>query len=202
MVWGAATFAPRAPLRLAAAAALVALAVQGAGMALQTAWTVLPAAFAGYFVGGLGHGVKNVLVRALISVRTPAQVHGRAFAAYNAARNTAELGAVGAGGLLVGAVGPRTALLVAGLGPVLAATAGLIGVRRLGGAVADPGSGQAEPLRVGRMLGATGDRRRGQLASGSPLQATAVRRAEGWTSPVVPSRGRLVQPSPRRSLRK
>ena len=92
---GATALARRVPARLVAAAALVALAVQGAGMGLQTAWAILPVAFAGYLVGGVGHGVKNVLLRALIAVRVPAAVHGRAFAAYNAARNTAELGARG-----------------------------------------------------------------------------------------------------------
>ncbi|MCW3063863.1 MAG: transporter [Solirubrobacterales bacterium] len=71
-----------------------------------------------------------MLLRTLLAVRVPEELHGRAFAAYNAARNTAELGAVGAGGLLVGALGPRTALLLAGLGPVLAAGARLIALRR------------------------------------------------------------------------
>lgn len=60
----------------------------------------------------------------------PEALHGRAFAAYNTARNTAELGAVGAGGVLVGMVGPRTALLAAGLGPILAAAACLTALRR------------------------------------------------------------------------
>jgi hypothetical protein len=64
----------------------------------------------------------------------PSDVHGRAFAAYNAARSTAELGAVGAGGVLVGAVGPRAALVLAGLGPIVAATAGLAALRRRGAA--------------------------------------------------------------------
>jgi Na+/melibiose symporter-like transporter len=132
MVCGATALARRVPARLVAAAALAALAVQGAGMGLQTAWAVLPVAFAGYLVGGLGHGVKNVLLRALIAVRVPAAVHGRAFAAYNAARNLAELGAVGAGGVLVSALGPRAALLLAGLGPILAALAGLTALRRAG----------------------------------------------------------------------
>ena len=94
-------------------------------MGLQTAWAVLPVAFAGYLIGGLGHGVKNVLLRALLTARVPEAVHGRAFAAYNAARNVAELVAVGAGGVLVTALGPRAALLLAGLGPILAALAGL-----------------------------------------------------------------------------
>jgi hypothetical protein len=60
-------------------------------------------------------------------------VHGRAFAAYNAARNTAELGAVGAGGVLVSALGPRAALVLAGLGPIVAAAAGLTALQQRGG---------------------------------------------------------------------
>jgi Na+/melibiose symporter-like transporter len=125
MVVGATALARRVPARLVAGGALVALAVQGAGMGVQAAWAILPVAFAGYVVGGLGHGVKNVLLRALIADRVPEAVHGRAFAAYNAARNAAELAAVGGGGLLVGALGPRAALLLAGLGPIVAAGAGL-----------------------------------------------------------------------------
>ena len=39
--------------------------------------------------------------------RVPERVHGRAFAAYNAARNAAELSAIGAGGLLVTGIGPE-----------------------------------------------------------------------------------------------
>jgi hypothetical protein len=125
MVCGATALPRRVPAGLVAGAALVAVAVQGAGMAVQTAWAFLPLAFAGYLVGGLAHGVKNVLLRTLLTTRVPAAVHGRAFAAYNAARNTAEL---------VSAVGPRAALLIAGLGPILAAGAGLTVLRRRGGA--------------------------------------------------------------------
>jgi MFS family permease len=130
MVLGATAVARRIPARAAGAAALVALAVQGAGMAGQAAWAVLPVALTGYLVGGLGHGVKNVVLRSLIALRTPEAVHGRAFAAYNAARSTAELGALGAGGVLVSALGPRAALVLAGLGPIAAAAAGLTALRR------------------------------------------------------------------------
>lgn len=126
MVLGAGALARRIPVRLAAPAALAALAVQGFGMGAQTAAAVLPLAFAGYLVGGVGHGVKNVLLRVLLTVRVPEAVHGRAFAAYNAARSSAELGAVAAGGVLVSALGPRAALLIAGVGPILAAAAGLV----------------------------------------------------------------------------
>jgi hypothetical protein len=69
--------------------------------------------------------VKNVLLRTLIQQRVPAHAHGRAFAAYNAARNTAELCALAAGGILVGVLGAQPALLIAGLGPVVAAAIGL-----------------------------------------------------------------------------
>jgi MFS family permease len=130
MVAGATGLAPRLPQRRAAAIALGALAVQGAGMAGQTAWAILPAALAGYAVGGLGHGVKNTLLRLAIQQRVPSPLHGRAYAAYNAARNAAELVALAAGGLLVAAVGPRPALLIAGLGPVALAAAGLAVLRR------------------------------------------------------------------------
>ena len=72
MVAGAIGLAARLPPRHAATVALVALAVQGAGMAAQTAWAILPVAFAGYAVGGLGHGVKNTLLRLAIQQRVPA----------------------------------------------------------------------------------------------------------------------------------
>ncbi|HEX6388221.1 MAG TPA: hypothetical protein VFZ89_02200, partial [Solirubrobacteraceae bacterium] len=130
MVCGAAVVAGRVPPRVAAGGALVALAVQGAGMGAQTLWAILPVAIAGYAVGGLGHGVKNVLLRAVLTARVPDALHGRAFAAYNAARNTAELAAVGAGGLLVAAVGPRTALAIAGVGPIVVAAGGLAALAR------------------------------------------------------------------------
>jgi hypothetical protein len=129
MVAGATRLAERVRRDGFAVAALVALGVQGAAIAGQTAWAVLPVALAGYAIGGLAHGAKNTLLRALIGERVPERLHGRAFAAYNALRNGAELAALGAGGLLVAGVGARTAMLVAGLGPVLAAAGGLLALR-------------------------------------------------------------------------
>ena len=130
MVAGAAALPRRVPAGVMAAAALVALAVQGAGVAGQTVWAVIPAAAIGYVIGGVGHGLKNTLIRTVIAARVPRNLHGRAFAAYNAARNAAELGALAGGGLLVTAVGARQALLIAGLGPVIAGLAGLAVMRR------------------------------------------------------------------------
>jgi hypothetical protein len=124
MVLGAVGVSTRVKAPLAAAG-LIALAVQGAGMAAAALWAVLPWVIAGYLVGGIGHGVKNVLLRTLIGQRVPAEAHGRAFAAYGAARNTAELGALGLGGVLIGVLGAQGALLIAGLGPVVAGLTGL-----------------------------------------------------------------------------
>jgi hypothetical protein len=104
---------------------MLALAVQGFGMAAASLWPMLAWVIAGYAVGGVGHGVKNVLMRTLLQTRISAEQHGRAFAAYGAARNTAELGALGLGGLLVAAIGAQPALLIAGLGPVVAGLAAL-----------------------------------------------------------------------------
>ena len=61
-------------------------------------------------VGGLAHGLKNVMFRSLIHERAPERLHGRAFAAYNGIRNAAELGAFAAGGVLVAAIGARGTL--------------------------------------------------------------------------------------------
>jgi hypothetical protein len=49
----------------------------------------------------------------------PEALSGRAFAAYNGARNGAGLGALAVGGVLVGAIGQRAALALAGLAPLI-----------------------------------------------------------------------------------
>lgn len=118
MVAGAVGFARRVPRGRLATGALAAVAVQGLGIAGASAACVLWVAMAGCAVGGLGHGVKNVLLRTLIHEHVPDAVRGRAFAAYNAARNAAELGALAAGGVLVALVGARAALAIAGLVPL------------------------------------------------------------------------------------
>lgn len=130
MVIGSALVASRVPAARYATVALAAMAVQGAGLALPTLWLVLPFALAAYLVGGIGHGTKNVVVRTLIHTRVPDELRGRAWAAYSAGRNGAELVALVGGGLLVAAIGARWTLLLAGALPVLAAGAALAGVSR------------------------------------------------------------------------
>jgi MFS family permease len=126
MVAGAVGLARRVPARALAVAALAGVAVQGAGIASAAAAGVLWAAFAGFAIGGVAHGVKNVVLRTLIHQRVPEALRGRAFAGYNAARNAAELGALGAGGVLIGAIGAQPALLLSGVAPLAIGVAALL----------------------------------------------------------------------------
>jgi Major Facilitator Superfamily len=125
MALGALLLSVRVAAAAVAATGLAAAAVQGAALALPTIWLAFGFFVACAFLGGLAHGVKNVMFRSLIHVRVPERLHGRAFAAYNGIRNGAELGAFAAGGILVAAIGPTGTLAYAG---GLSALAGLIGL--------------------------------------------------------------------------
>jgi sugar phosphate permease len=118
MVTGAVVLARRVPPRALAVGALVAVAVQGAGLLGAALSSALAFASVGFAIGGAAHGVKNVALRTLIHERVPDALRGRAYAGYNAARNAAELGALAAGGALVGAIGAREALAISGVVPL------------------------------------------------------------------------------------
>ena len=126
MVFGAVALARRVPPGALAVAALAAIAVQGLGIAGAAAGGLLSVAFAGFTLGGVAHGVKNVLLRTLIHERVPESLRGRGFALYNAARNGAELAALALGGVLVGAIGSQTALLLSGAIPLAIGLAALL----------------------------------------------------------------------------
>ena len=132
MALGAVLVAPRIAATALATGALVAIVVQGAGVGSPALWLVPAFAFGAYFVGGVAHGTKNVLVRTLIHERVPERLHGRAFAAYAGVRNGAELVAILGGGVLIAVIGARWTLLAAGAIPVAAALCGLaVAWRRL-----------------------------------------------------------------------
>lgn len=128
MAIGALVLSKRVAAGAVAAVGLAAATIQGAALAVPTLWLTLGFFLACSFVGGLGHGVKNVMFRSLIHVRVPDRMHGRAFAAYNGIRNGAELGAFAAGGVLVAVIGPTGTLAYAG---GLSALCGLIGLLAL-----------------------------------------------------------------------
>lgn len=118
MVAGAVSLARLVPAPRLAVGALAGVAVQGAGMLGAAVGATMALALAGFLVGGVAHGTKNVLLRTLIHERVPEASRGRAFAAYNAARNGAEMAALGAGGVIVGLAGAQVALAVAGAVPL------------------------------------------------------------------------------------
>jgi MFS family permease len=128
MALGALLLSRRVAATALALAGLAAATVQGLALAVPALWLSFAFFLACAFVGGTAHGVKNVMYRSLIHVRVPGNLHGRAFAAYNAIRNSAELGAFAAGGFLVTAICPRGTLLYAG---ALSALVGLLGLLAL-----------------------------------------------------------------------
>ena len=130
MIAGALVVSRRVPRTALALGVLVATLIQGVGLGLPTAWLMVPFAAAMWFIGGIGHGTKNTLARTLIQERVPDRLHGRAFAAYNAMRNGAELVALACGGLLVAAIGGRVTLALAGGISVAVALVGLAAYRR------------------------------------------------------------------------
>jgi MFS family permease len=126
MAAGSAGLAHRVGRAQLAMGGLVAVVVQGLGIAGGALASVVWMALIGFSLGGVAHGVKNVLLRTLIHERAPEALRGRVFAAYNGARNGAELGALVLGGIVVGMLGARPALLVAGLGPAAIGAACLL----------------------------------------------------------------------------
>ncbi len=130
MVAGAMGVARRVPPAARAAAALLAVVAQGAGILAGAAVAAVWAVALGYLVGGAAQGAKNVLLRALIHERVRPEMHGRAYAAYNSARNAAELAALLGGAALGAAAGPRWTLVVAGGGSAAIGLAALAVLRR------------------------------------------------------------------------
>ena len=125
MAVGAIGLAARVPARAMVATTLAMIALQGAGILAPAILLSIPFALGIYVIGGLAHGTKNTLIRTLIHERVPAACHGRAAAAYNALRNGAELLALGAGGLMVAELGPRSTMALSGALPMALALAAL-----------------------------------------------------------------------------
>lgn len=112
-------------------ASLLAITMQGASKIVPPVAGVLWVMFPFYVLGGLSHGVKNTLIRALIQQRAPTHELGHASAAYNALRNGAEIGALLTAGALITLIGARETLFLAGLGCAPAGVIALVWRTRL-----------------------------------------------------------------------
>jgi MFS family permease len=137
MLLGSNVVARRIPLAAIAVAAFAGVTLQGIGKAIAPFWQTFAFMAAAYVAGGIGHGLKNVAFRTLIHARVPADRHGRVFAAYSGLRNTAELGALALGGVVVGLVGARWTLWLAGGLSAAVGVAGLAILRRGGRPTSD-----------------------------------------------------------------
>jgi predicted MFS family arabinose efflux permease len=131
MALGAMLVSRRVAAGATATGALTAVAIQGAALALPAAFLGFGLFLACMLIGGLAHGVKNVMFRTLIHSRVPDSLHGRAFAAYNGIRNTAELAAFTAGGLLIAGIGARETVAYAGGLAAIVGLAGLLAMLRV-----------------------------------------------------------------------
>jgi MFS family permease len=126
MVIASNTLPQRIPPHALALVTLLAACVQGLSKFLAPFWLVFAFMVGCYVVGGAGHGVKNAGFRTLIHQHVDPASHGRAFAAYNGLRNSAELVALAGGGVLVATVGGRGTLWIAGGAAALAGLAGAV----------------------------------------------------------------------------
>ena len=108
------TIPQRIPAHAVALVTLLAATLQGLAKFTAPFWPVFPFMVGCWLIGGAGHGLKNTGFRTLIHQRVDADHHGRAFAAFNGLRNTAELVALAGGGVLVTTLGARGTLWIAG----------------------------------------------------------------------------------------
>jgi hypothetical protein len=123
----------RIPMAAVATATLVGAAVQGLAKFAAPFWQLYAVMLVAWTIGGMGHGVKNTGFRTLIHQRVDPAQHGRAFAAFNGLRNTAELAALAGGAVLVSTVGGRGTLWIAGGISAVAAIAGVVALASRGG---------------------------------------------------------------------
>ncbi|HEY7360920.1 MAG TPA: MFS transporter, partial [Streptosporangiaceae bacterium] len=121
----------RLPGHRLAVTTLAGTVAMGAGIMLAATAAHLWQAAAAYAFGGLANGMEVVATRSFLNHRAPEQVAGRVFAVYSGVLfGGASAGMAVAGGLL-GSLGPRLVLFLAGGGGLAAGAAGwLIYARR------------------------------------------------------------------------
>jgi MFS family permease len=100
---------------------LTGLGIAGIGVLPTVPLTMIASA-----AGGFGNGLENTSASALVSLHTPSESHGRAFAAVGATTQAAIGVGTAAGAPLVGALGAGGAMLAAGATAAAVALGGLV----------------------------------------------------------------------------
>ena len=107
-------------------------AVMGLTVLVPALWPVTVLTVAVFVIGGITNAAQNVTNQALVRARTPEPLRGRVFSAKAAVIQGAFVLGIALGGVLIGLVGVRWTLAVAGLGSLVAGLAGLpfaLGIR-------------------------------------------------------------------------
>lgn len=108
----------------------VAAITTGIGVLIPATFPFVVAAGTGWVIGGISNGVHNVALNAIVRLRTPEEMRGRAFAAVGSMVVGANLLGTAAGGALLLVVEPRTLFALGGIGALLSGVACLVFVRR------------------------------------------------------------------------
>jgi MFS family permease len=102
----------------------------GIAVLIPATWPFVVAAGIGWVIGGVSNGVDNVTMNAIVRLRTPEEMRGRAFAAVGSMVTGANLLGTAAAGLLLLVMGPRAVFALGGTGALLAGTVCLVSVHR------------------------------------------------------------------------
>jgi MFS family permease len=131
MVVGANVLGSRLRPERLASSMLAAAVWGGAAVAAAALIARYPAAVVLFVIGGVANGLQNVAMRSLLHHRTPDHLRGRVYTAYAGLVTAMQMGATAMGGIAVGALGAREAILVGGLGSAVAGAIGLLWFLRL-----------------------------------------------------------------------
>lgn len=102
----------------------------GIAVLIPATFPFVAAAVIGWFIGGVSNGVDNVTMNAIVRLRTPEEMRGRAFAAVGSMVTGANLIGTAAAGLLLLVMGPRAVFAIGGTGALLVGVVCLVFVRR------------------------------------------------------------------------
>ncbi|WP_325049743.1 MFS transporter [Lentzea atacamensis] len=102
----------------------------GIAVLIPAAFPYVVAAGIGWFIGGVSNGVDNVTANAIVRLRTPEEMRGRAFAAVSSPVMGANLLRTAAAGGLLLVMGPRAVFALSGTGALLSGAACLMFVHR------------------------------------------------------------------------
>lgn len=102
----------------------------GIAVLIPATFPFVVAAGIGWFIGGVSNGIDNVTVNAIVRLRTPEEMRGRAFAAVGSMVTGANLIGTATAGALLLVMGPRAVFALGGSGALLSGLACLVFVHR------------------------------------------------------------------------